>query len=92
MANPVIDSITLVPNSGSPGTAAVLTVNAHDDDNRAITVNVSVENPGGTPVTGQATFNVVDALLYGATVAAGDGTVVQRAAPNQNIFDYQAPP
>jgi hypothetical protein len=88
MASPVIDAIVVTPSTPlNPGQSATITVTAHDPDQSARTLTVTVTDAAGNSGTGQVVINVSDPLTYTATVSGG-GSVTGGGA--SNTFTYTA--
>ena len=91
MPAPVVNSVVANPNQVNPGGASVVTISASDPDDGTITLTATVTDSGGNQATGTGTISVLDSPTYELSAPAG-WVVVQRAAPNENIFDVTAPP
>lgn len=87
MANPVIDSIVIVPATVPTKGTATVTINAHDPDARAFTITGTVTDSTGAKATGTQTGQVVDPLTFAAAVDVG----ILTPTSQPNVFTYTAP-
>lgn len=90
MANPIIDSISIVPPTLSPGQTAIITILAHDPDSTTIPLLVSVSDLAGHSVTAAVSLPIGDPLTYSVTIQSGGGTI-SRDPTRPNVFLYTAP-
>lgn len=84
MATPIINSVTLSPQSPVPaGQPVTITIDATDPDSKTVTVTVTVSD-GDNQVVQVIPFGVVDALTY--TVTTDSGTIT--ATAQANVFTW----
>lgn len=91
MAVPIIDSMTANPSSILPKGAFVVTIVAHDPDNRSWTLTGNVMDTTGSLVQSSVTVAVGDTLTYALTAPTGSGFVITPRAGQPNVFDCVAP-
>ncbi len=92
MAAPVISSVVASPDTIPPGGTSVVTVMAIDPDSRPGTLTATVRDSEGNVVSEVTMLTIADALSYELADTDGLGlTIVQRAAPQDHIFDVTAP-
>ncbi len=91
MAAPIIDSITATPATVLPKGAFVVTVVAHDPDNRSWSLTGNVTDSTGNLVQSTVTVNVGDTLTYALVAPTGSGFTITPRAGQPNVFDCLAP-
>ena len=91
MAAPIIDSITASPATVLSKQPFVVSIVAHDPDNRSWTLTGNVTDTTGNLVQSSVTVNVGDTLTYALTAPTGSGFVITPRAGQPNVFDCVAP-
>jgi len=91
MAAPIIDSIAASPSAVLPKGAFVVTIVAHDPDNRSWTLTGNVTDTAGNLVQSSVTVAVGDTLTYALSAPTGSGFVITPRASQANVFDCVAP-
>jgi len=91
MAAPVITSIVLNPDTIPPGGTTVVTINAFDPDSTSATLAGTATDVAGNLTAKQVVLKISDPLTYALAEVGGTGlTIVQRPAPQDNVFDVTA--
>ena len=91
MAAPIIDSISSSASAVPPKGAFVVTIVAHDPDNRSWVLAGTVVDSTGNSVQSSVTVNVGDTLTYSLAAPAGSGFTITPRATQPNVFDCVAP-
>ncbi len=91
MAAPIIDSMTATPASVAPKGAFVVTIVAHDPDNRSWTLTGNVTDTAGNLIQSSVTVAVGDTLTFALMAPTGSGFVITPRAGQPNVFDCVAP-
>lgn len=91
MAAPIIDSIIASPNTVSPGSAFVVTIAAHDPDQRTGLLTGVVRDVAGVEARATALVSISDPLSFQLLDEGGVGFVVTARAGSPGVFDCRAP-
>lgn len=87
MAAPIIDRITVSPETIAPGGSAQVVIQAHDPDEKVLSFEAEAFDSAGNPsgrVKGQVL--VADPLTYELTVPDGSGLTVKQSATEPHVF------
>ena len=87
--NPVIDSAVASPAVVAPGGAFVVTVVAHDDDEKVYTGVTEATDQAGNKAQASYVIRVADPLTFKNTLPAGFTSVPRAGQPG--VFDCVAP-
>lgn len=85
--NPIIDSIVATPAVVRPGGTFVLTIAAHDPDEKTLTITGTATDAAGNASSATVLVRVSDPITFGA-VGAGVTIVPRAGAPG--VFDCLA--
>lgn len=91
MATPIIDSVVANPSTVVPGGNFVVTILAHDPDNRQLTLQATVIDVNGQSGSAIVPIVISDPISYALLDNTNAGFIITSRAGQPGVFDVKAP-